>query len=57
MVTMAGGRKPPTLARAGRWECPRCHKTVQFFVRMSAPPSCHNHVGGAFAEMEWKGKE
>lgn len=57
MVTMAGGRKPPTLVRAGKWECPRCHKAVQFFVRMSAPPSCHNHVGGAFAEMEWKGKE
>jgi len=48
----AVGAKAPTVFRAGTWVCPRCNNTVVIEVKMTAPPSCCNHKGGAFVIME-----
>ncbi len=55
--TADGGRKPPVqLFKAGVWTCPRCNNSVEIFVKMTAPPSCNNHIGKGITVMEWKGK-
>lgn len=46
------GAKAPTSFRAGTWVCPRCNNSVIIEVKMTAPPSCCNHKGGAFVIME-----
>jgi ribosomal protein L37AE/L43A len=56
-TTNNGGRKPPVqLYKAGIWICPRCKNTVEIFVKMTAPPSCNNHIGKGITVMELKGK-
>ena len=48
--------KKPEVYKAGIWVCPRCSNTVEICVKMTAPPSCHNHVGQGIAIMERKAK-
>lgn len=37
---------------SGVYRCPRCKRSVEFLVNMTAKPSCHNHTGKAIVEME-----
>lgn len=48
--------KKPEVYRAGVWVCPRCNNSVQIFVNMTAPPSCHNHLGNGITVMERKSR-
>lgn len=52
-----GGHKPPVFYKAGVWCCPRCNNTVEIYVKMTAPPACHNHKGDGITVMELKGKK
>jgi len=54
-----GSRKAPTTPpyfKAGMWCCPRCKNLVEIPIKMTAKPSCCNHIGGAIVEMERIGK-
>lgn len=52
----SGSRKAPTIFKAGMWCCPRCKNLIEIGVKMTAKPSCCNHIGGAIVEMERVGK-
>lgn len=41
------GAKAPTLLPAGKYKCPKCDNRIQVFVKMTTPPACITHSGGA----------
>ncbi len=57
MATPKVKKAIPKSFKAGIWWCPRCGNKVEIFVKMTMPPACHNHIGGAFAIMELQKKE
>lgn len=52
----AMGAKAPIVYKAGMWCCPRCKNLIEICVKMTAKPSCCNHIGKATVEMERIGK-
>lgn len=58
-VKKAGKRKAspqPMTYKSGIYECPKCHTTIEIFVKMTSPPACHNHYLKEFAIMAPKKK-
>lgn len=44
-------KKPSEVFRKGVWSCSRCNAIVHVYVDMTAPPTCHNHIGEGYTVM------